>query len=285
MKKLRTKLFTIAVLLCCISANAYDFEADGLYYNILSMDELTVEVTYKSERSTFYSDESIIIPQTVVYNGTSFTVTRIGIWAFYSVLGNDSIKSVTIPNTVESVEQEAFWSCRNLTNINIPNSVTNIGDGAFLGCNKLPKENGVYYADSWAVDIDRGKNESYSLRSNTTGLADRLFYLFDCSSVEIPNSVKYIGNGTFEECTGLTNITIPNSVISIGHSAFEGCIGLADISIPNSVTSIGQRAFYGCTGLTNITIPNSVTSIGQNAFNCAFLTKVTIESPRIARTT
>ena len=95
--------------------------------------------------------------------------------------------------------------------------------------------------------------------------------------MNIPNSVTSIGNGAFNNCTGLTSITIPSSVTSIGEEAFCGCTGLTSVNIPNSVTSIGNGAFYGCTHLTSITIPDSVTSIGNNAFSdCSGLTSITL---------
>lgn len=96
------------------------------------------------------------------------------------------------------------------------------------------------------------------------------------TSEGITYSVTKIGEGAFNNCTGLTSITIPESVMRIGGNAFNGCANIDSISLPNSVTSIGDGAFFKCTGLTSITIPNSVTSIGFGAFqNCSGLTDVT----------
>ena len=125
--------------------------------------------------------------------------------------------------------------------------------------------------------------------------------------------VTRIGDGAFEDCTGLTSVTLGNSVTSIGDVAFYDCSGLTSITIPDSVTSIGYYAFEGCTGLksinvasdndcfssnngvlfnkektelikypegkseTSYTIPNSVTSIEDRAFaGCRSLTSITI---------
>ena len=96
------------------------------------------------------------------------------------------------------------------------------------------------------------------------------------SDYTVPDSVNYIGNGTFSGCKNLTNIIIPNSVKSIGDSAFAGCYSLMDITIPNSVISIGDSAFQGCTGLTNIIIPYGITSIGTYTFARCYLTSLTI---------
>lgn len=99
----------------------------------------------------------------------------------------------------------------------------------------------------------------------------------DITDVTIPNSVKIIGNGAFEDCIGLTSITIPDSVKSIGSLAFSNCSSLTSITIPDSVTSIGDYAFLGCSSLTSVTIPDGVTSIGYSAFRgCSSLTNITI---------
>ena len=95
------------------------------------------------------------------------------------------------------------------------------------------------------------------------------------TSVEIPNTVKIIGNSAFYG-NKLTSVTIPNSVTSIGNSAFYDN-KLTSVTIPNSVTSIGNSAFYD-NKLTSVTIPNSVTNIGSSAFENNQLTSVTIPS-------
>ena len=92
----------------------------------------------------------------------------------------------------------------------------------------------------------------------------------------IPDEVKVIGDGAFDECEGLASVTIPNSVSAIGIEAFFGC-GLMSVTIPNSVTIIGEGAFPCCGGLTSVTIPESVTAIGDYTFSeCMGLTSVTI---------
>ncbi len=165
--------------------------------------------------------------------------------------------SITIPNSVISIEREAFYNCRSLTNITIPNSVTSIRDQAFYICISLT---------------------SVTIGNSVTSIGSSAFLgCISLTSITIPNSVTSIGSSVFSNCSKLTSVTIGNSVTSIGSSVFSACSKLTSVTIGNSVTSIGSSAFSGCTLLTSVTIGNSVTSIGSLAFkDCASLTSITI---------
>ena len=106
---------------------------DGIWYNIIEKARIA-EVTNKSggtwEVENSYSG-SITIPESVVYNGTTCSVTSIGRYAFYGCSG---LTSITIGNSVTSIGEKAFYGCSGLTSIDIPNSVTSIGKNAFYYC-------------------------------------------------------------------------------------------------------------------------------------------------------
>ena len=97
------------MLLCSISAHAHDFEVDGIYYNILSIENLTAEVMYKgsNKQSAVYSG-IVDIPKCVIYNGFTYSVISIGNYAFN---GCSSLTGITIPNSVISIGEAAFSSC------------------------------------------------------------------------------------------------------------------------------------------------------------------------------
>ena len=285
-------LFTTLLLLCATMATAHDFEAGGIYYNILSSTDKTVEVTYRGDNSSSYDNEytgSVVIPESVTYNGSIYSVTSIGKEAFDNCKG---LTSVVIGDGVTSIGSYAFQNCTGLTSITIPNSVKSIGWCAFYNCSefesiKVKSGNSVYDSrDSCNAIIETATNElivgcqNTIIPSSVTSIGRYAFY--NCTgltSITIPNSVTSIGYAAFDDCTGLTSVVIGNGVTSIGWYAFDGCKGLTSITIPNSVTSIEHDAFAYCTGLTSITIPNSVTSIESGAFSgCTGLTNVTVET-------
>jgi BspA type Leucine rich repeat region (6 copies) len=165
---------------------------------------------------------AVTIPATT--NG--YPITSIGAQAF----SGTGLTSVTIPDSVTSIGQEAFYGCTNLTNAMIPNSVTSIGQAAFDECTSLT---------------------SVTVPNGVTSIGEAAF--IDCTSltsVTIPNSVTNIAEAAFDGCTSLTSVTIPHSVTGIGEYAFSGS-GLTNVTIPNGVASIGTYAFEDCTNLTS----------------------------------
>ena len=178
-------------------------------------------------------------------------VTSIGYFTFSGC----GLTSITIPNSITSIGDNAFERCINLTSVTIPDSVTSIGNFAFFGCNSLA---------------------SISIPNSVTSIGgDAFCNCISLKSITIGNGLTSIGGCS--GCSSLTSVTIGNSVTSIRGKAFENCSSLADVTIPNSVTSIGDGAFRNCSSLTSVTIPNNVTSIGQTVFyNCINLTEVSV---------
>ena len=182
-------------------------------------------------------------------------VTRIGNSALWGMV---SLENVTIPDSVETIGDNAFDGC-GVTKIVIPDSVIRIGKEAFRTCGSL---------------------EEVKLSKSLTDIEDSTFS--NCSvlkQMDIPEGVTTIGMQAFSGCESLSSINIPNSVTNIGAVAFYSCVSLSNITIPSSVTTIGGDAFALCVALKKITIPQQVEEIGAEAFTgCAKLEKIDIES-------
>ena len=220
-------------------------------------------------------DTSVTIPKMI---GTE-VITTIGSEAFRE---KKSVTSVTIPDTVTSLEYGAFIDCSNLTDITIPANVDTIGNQVFDSCSSLKNliiSEGVKNIGRYAF------NKCTSLESITipsTASSTGWLAFAGCTnlkSVIISEGVGTIEDNSFWGCTSLTEVKIPNSVTGIGEEAFDGCTSLASITIPNTVTTIGEWAFASCESLTEIIIPDKVTTINKALFyNCKNLTNVQLPS-------
>lgn len=127
---------------------------------------------------------------------------------FVKYLGKEP--TITIPNNITSIGDEAFYHNSELTSINIPNNVTNIGEKAFGGCSGLT---------------------SVTIPNSITSIGKEAFG--GCSgltSIIIPNNLTSISKRAYAGCTGLTSINIPNSVTNIEDEAFENCSGLTSVN-------------------------------------------------------
>ena len=146
----------------------------------------------------FTPDNTAAIVTNYKYNGAAADVTipsrykgkpvtTIGHAAFF----NSAVTSVTIPDSVTSISDDAFVNCPQLTNISIPNSVTYIGFFAFGSCTSL---------------------KSITLPSSLSSISGALFS--GCSqltTIHIPVSVTSIGNNAFADCPSLMTVTYPGS--------------------------------------------------------------------------
>ena len=261
-------LYLIFGVLSCLVANAEEVVIDGIKYNLIAKDD-SAEVISNS-----YSGE-IIIPSSVVYNGSTYSVKSIGMYAF---LNCSALTSVTIPNSVKTIEDSAFHGCSGLISVTIPNSVTTIGGAAFADCLGLTSVTIGNSVTSIGLSAFEGCSGLTSVTIGNSVTTIGLYAFNGCSgltSVTIPNSVTTISLHAFQNCTKMTSVTIGNSVTTIEEFAFFNCSALSSIIIPNSVKTIGGAAFSGCSALTSVIIGNSVTSIGSSAFgSCVSLTDV-----------
>ena len=236
---LQIPLLLVAMFLTSIPISAYDFEVDGIYYNILDETAKTVEVTYRTahlfgEINTYAGE--INIPETTKNQNSNITYTVVGIGG------------------------RAFECCGSLTKITIPATITRINDYAFNGCFNL-KEIHICDIGKW-LKIDFGESSSNPL------CYDGGLYLNSklVTNLHIPSDIDIIKKYAFYNYEYLESITGGDNVVAIEQNAFYGCWKITELNIPKSTVSIGELAFYWNSSVETITIPESIKHIGLSSF-------------------
>ena len=276
-KSLLKRTFVSVVLICfALTGIAQTFTAGDLNY---SVNPDGVSVTLTGHVDGYNATGPLNIPASVNYEGHDYAVTNIGNSAFLYYF---YLTSLTIPNSVTTIEDGAFAYCSGFTgDLIIPNSVVTIGPSAFFTCYSFDGDlvigNSVTTIGEYAFDDCNGMHGVLNIPSNVTTIGIDAFRYCDFGGMTVDpanpvfdsrdNCNAIIKTSTNELVLGCVNTVIPNSVTAIGENAFCGLDGLTSINIPNSITSIGAGAFSFCFHLTgDLTIPNSVETIGAGAF-------------------
>ncbi len=192
-----------------------------------------------------------------------------------------SLSSINLPDGLEYLDSNVFYKCESLTELIIPDSVSYIGAQAFYDCTKLTSVNipdGITAIEQSTFNGCKSL-VSIDIPSSVQTMGYYAFYNCDSiTSIVIPDGVTSIPTWAFAYCDKLSDVTLPDSITEINYMAFTYCNSLQAITIPDSVTYIGDSAFRSCNGLLSITIPSSVQTIDKYAFAyCDDLTNVIIE--------
>lgn len=246
-----------ATLLAATSVQAQTFEVDGNTYQVTGTS--TVELTKGDSKSA-----TVVIPSTVTYNGTDYTVKTLGEESFEWAAAT----SVTIPATVDSIKKNAFYYCslkeiklsdglkyigpyafgsNDCTEIEIPATVEKIDENAFFGSTSLQK---------------------LTLHEGLKVIGRAAFYHPKAlTSLTLPSTVDTVYNTAFARAESLTALTLNDGLKYIGDGAFQESKLLTSLSLPSTLTYLGDEAFLKCTGLkTGIVLPESLQTYGGGAF-------------------
>ena len=201
------------------------------------------------------TDTNIVVPDTI--DGRKVTV--LGNSTFQYCTQASDIESVTLPDSLTTIEKNAFYNCEKLKSVTIPQNVSSIGLAAFVeGLSesslteiKVDPEN-PYFSEKDGVVFSKdgtklivfpsGRSGDYQIPDGTVSVGDYAFYYcVNVSSITVPGSVRSLGEGAFGNCSSLTKAVLKEGLEEIGEYAFQSSSGIRDIIIPASVKSVGKN--------------------------------------------
>ncbi len=191
---------------------------------------------------------------------------------------NNELLTDVIVFDADTIKNFVFNNCIGIKSVEIGNKVTFIEPSSFEGCsgmesikwNVIGSPNNSNNSNSPFTKI-KDNITSFTFNEDVAHIPDMLCYgMSNLKQIDIPDSVKSIGNKSFKDCKSLELIEIGKSVVTIGKNAFSYCNKLKTITIPNNVTNIEQEAFYGCENL-KIVYNHSDLNIIKGSKNCGYI--------------
>jgi len=174
-----------------------------------------------------------------------------------SCFSSCGLKSVRLPDGIQTIGDYCFSFCTSLISIDLPDSIQTIGKYCFAGCTSLELIN---LPDSIQTI------EGYCFAGCTS-----------LKSINLPDSIHYLGDGCFSGYTFNESWDLPDSDFNKDKPIKNGCTALKSIHLPDSIQTIGKYCFAGCTALESINLPDSIQTIGEHCFSsCTSLKSVII---------
>ena len=239
--------------------------------------------------------ENLVIP---TKSPSGDTVVAVSDRAF---IRNSTLKSVTLPSTVNQIGEFAFCGCTNLKAVNGSQYATTIKGSAFaesplltsldlssattLGnyiCRDMTNLSSVKLSDK-LKKLPQGMFASctslleINLPSSITVIGNSAFQSTNIENIVLPDSVEEIEMYAFRYCSKLKTVKLPQNLNVINPLVFERCSSLNNIILPDGLKTLGRLAFADCKSLTNINLPGTLTSVGDSCFSgCTALSSATL---------
>lgn len=207
--------------------------------------------------------EDLVIPELL----GGCPVVAVGDFAF---TGCNTLRSVSIPDSVKSIGSYAFYCCGSLESVSLPAGLEKLSDGIFSACDTLRSIQIPQSVTSVGSEAFAGCFSLVSLAFPDTVAyigSSAFRYCTNLERILLPDGLKELPGWAFGQCSNLKEIQIPAGVTAIGADCFHGCSGLVSVALPSSLTTVEAGTFFGCKNLKSIVLPENVTAIGDNAFN------------------
>ena len=265
------------VLLGLSEMQAYQFEKNGIYYDIVNGKAVVV-----SGNANYSGD--VVIPDSVEYYGYYYVVDSIGNYAFsyagemtsvrlpnqLRAIGSSaftncySLTSISFPVSLKVIDIGAFYECSGLTSLSFPEGMTEIGDGAFKGCGRLETISfpSTMKSIDWSAFCEQNKNYYGECTCDSIRRID----IKDFSTWL--NSERFGGNSSYEG-----HVCASNAKLYI-----DGKKMADEVVIPEGVTELKSHLFDGATQITSIKFPSTLVKVAEDAFtHCYSLQSIEID--------
>jgi hypothetical protein len=252
-KKILLAISLTCLMICLFAISALAVEIDGIYYTLNGSGE-NATAAVNNENATKCKLENVVIPSTVTYEGTTYTVNKVDDHAFSGSKSNwgnnQTVKTLYIPETVKSIGNHFLRQCESIQSVTIKakneKGIT-LGDAEFYNCKNL-------------VSVDMSESDIISFVQYT---------FHGCSSlvnVKLPPRLTKIGGQSFRDCKALASLNLLDYPITeIGSWAFNGCAKLSSFKLPTSLVTLGNNCFQGTPVVGTLIFPDTLTTIANDS--------------------
>lgn len=274
----------------CTSLKSFNFPetvttfGSYVFQGCTALESVTIPSTYSSLASYAFdgctSLKEVVFETTADDNGVLDGVTSIGMYAFRDCT---SLQTVTLPETLTTLNNYVFQGCTALESVTIPSKLTKLSNYAFQGCTALKAvtipatltEIGTYvfqdctslssitFQTETKVDEKTGEKTVKGL----TKIGEYAFQNTGLTSLVIPAHITSIGTGAFSYCLKLETVEYAEGSLKTGSMVFRGCTSLRTVVLPETLTDIGYGSFWECPVLENINMPSGLVTIGRDVFH------------------
>lgn len=263
--------FALLAVAMMISVSSYAQIVIGNFKYKLNDATHTAGVTGRVTVNGSWVDD-VVIPASVSYGNVQYSVTSVCSKAFEST----SITSVSIPASVNEIENNAFRRCERLEKITVDannkvfdsrnncNAIIHTETGELIaGCNGTVVPEGVTRIGSRA--FDGSHIETLVLPNTVTSIGYYAFINSMITKIVLPESLSKMDFGAFFCCFSLESINLPDALTVLEDDVLAVCLGLTELTLPNNLKKISYEALASCS-FKKITIPATVEEIGEEAF-------------------
>lgn len=192
------------------------------------------------------------------------------------------LKEIILPDSLQTIGEQAFYRCYNLLSINVPKKVKVLNNYTFYECIYLKDvmlPDGMTNINNYVFMYDYAL-ENIHLPDSLTYLGyQTLYYCNSLDSIVIPPKVTVLNNDVMSECYKLAYVELPDGLTTIGNYAFYNSYALKTIDLPEKLVSLGYACFYR-SGLEELVLPPSLSNFNSDVFdNCSALKKITCQQP------